>query len=179
MDAERVRLVFWTSIGVIGTLMLWLYASSPETDGGRARWRQWWSVVAPIGAAVFQHFVVFRWHGVNRYQDDSDDYVEPAPQTTQTDHRQTDRQPVSTPSESPSRLQLDRTRTAVIEELLTHGWNVGEIRSVVKGDNGTIGAEIDAARQRLGIDVEPRTIPVKERGGDTRYVALDEDLGMG
>lgn len=77
MDAERVRLVFWTSIGVIGTLMLWLYASSPETDGGRARWRQWWSVVAPIGAAVFQHFVVFRWHGVNRYQDDGDDYVEP------------------------------------------------------------------------------------------------------
>ena len=150
----------------------------------------WFYVVRPIledygvmCASPMPHYDPETKQLVNRYQDDGDDYVEPAPQTAQTDRRQTDRQtdrqPVSTPSESPSRLQLDRTRTAVIEELLTHGWNVGEIRSVVKGDNGTIGAEIDAARQRLGIDVEPRTIPVKERGGDTRYVALDEDLGMG
>lgn len=146
----------------------------------------WFYVVRPIledygvmCAAPMPHYDPETKQLVNRYQDDGDDYVDPAPQTAQTDRRQTDRQPVSTPSESPSRLQLDRTRTAVIEELLTHGWNVGEIRGVVKGDNGTIGAEIDAARQRLGIDVEPRTIPVKERGGDTRYVALDEDLSMG
>ena len=107
-----------------------------------------------------------------------DDYVAEPARMVQTDSRQTDRQPVSEPQKTPGRLQLNKTRTAVIEELLTHGWNVGEIRNVVKGDNGAIGAEIDAARQRLGIEVEPRTIPVKERGGDTRYVALDESLGI-
>jgi hypothetical protein len=61
----------------------------------------------------------------------------------------------------------------VIEELLTHGWNVGEIRSVVKGDNGTIGAEIDAARQRLGIEAEARTVPVRVRGQDDHKLELD------
>lgn len=103
---------------------------------------------------------------------DSDYVAEPA-RMAQTDSRQTDRQPVSEPHKAPARLQLNKTRTAVIEELLTHGWNVGEIRSVVKGDNGTIGAEIDAARQRLGIEAESRSVPVRVRGQDDHQLELD------
>ncbi len=106
--------------------------------------------------------------------DSSDqDYVIEPTRIAQTDSRQTDRQPVSEPQKAAARLQLNKTRTAVIEELLTSGWNVGEIRSVIKGDNGTIGAEIDAARKRLGIEVESRTVPVRVRGQDDHKLELD------
>lgn len=180
MDADRVRLVFWTSIAVIGALAFWFYASAPEIDGGRARWRRWAAWGVPLAAALFRQFFHFRWYGVKTFDADDDHYVAPEPQTTQTDSRQTDRPRVSAPDQKPPRLQLDKTRTAVIEELLTHGWTIGDIRreGLLRGDNGKIGAEIDAVRQRLNIEVEPRTIPVKERGGDTRYVALDESLGI-
>lgn len=174
MDADRVRLVFWTSIVVIGVLAFWFYASAPEIDGGRARWRRWAAWGVPLAAALFRQFFHFRWYGVKTFDADDDHYVAPEPQTAQTDSRQTDRPRVSAPDQKPPRLQLDKTRTAVIEELLTHGWNVGEIRSVVKGDNGTIGAEIDAARQRLGIEPEPpRAIPLRPRNDAERVLVLD------
>jgi len=71
-------------------------------------------------------------------------------QTDQTDE-QTDR--VSEPNNQPSRLQLDKTRAALIEELLYNGWTLTDIRRerILRGDNGEIGTEIEAARKRLGI----------------------------
>lgn len=68
------------------------------------------------------------------------------------------------------RLMLDRDRAALIEALVSAGWNVGQIRAQLRGDNGVIGEEIAAARQRLGLSTsEPRVIPV---GRDGHFVEV-------
>ncbi len=77
MDADRVRLVFWTSIIVIGGLGFWLYASSPADDGGRARWRQWAAWGVPLAVALFRQFFHFRWYGVKTSEDAADDMSTP------------------------------------------------------------------------------------------------------
>jgi hypothetical protein len=64
------------------------------------------------------------------------------------------------------RLEVDRTKTALIELLVYSGWEVGQIRGVLKGDNGVIGAEIEAARQRLGISLPPRVLHVRDEKGE-------------
>lgn len=81
---------------------------------------------------------------------------------------QTDRQTdlVSEADRWLDRLEVDRTKTAVIELLVYSGWDVGQIRGVVKGDNGTIGTEIEAARNRLGIVAEPRQLRVRDAEGE-------------
>lgn len=61
-----------------------------------------------------------------------------------------------------ARLQLDKTRMALIETLVTAGWDVVTIRGVIKGDNATIGTEVAAARERLQIAGPPRVIPSRE-----------------
>lgn len=95
----------------------------------------------------------------------------------QTDE-QTDR--VSEADQWMDRVQLDRTKTALIEVLVYSGWDVAQIRSVLKGDNGALGAEIDAARKRLGIAPEPpRTILVRDNGGPARAIPItDPDYPM-
>ncbi len=180
MDSERARLVFYASILVIGGIAFWLYASSPD-ESGRARWQTWrlWRGLAALFDAGNERRPLVRF--VRAAGEDmssisntaADDYVAEPVRMAQTDSRQAVCLPVSEPHKAPAHLQLNKTRTAVIEELLTHGWNVGEIRSVVKGDNGTIGAEIDAARQRLGIEAEARTVPVRVRGQDDHKLELD------
>lgn len=74
----------------------------------------------------------------------------------------TDRPSVSAVDPFFDRLQLDKTKTAVIEVLVYSGWTTGEIRSVIKGDNGAIGAEVEAARVRLGIDQPERVLKVRD-----------------
>lgn len=86
------------------------------------------------------------------------------PQTDQTDSA--DRPMVSVGDLHLDRLQLDRTKTAVIEVMVYNGWQVGEIRAVLKGDNGAIGAEVEAARARLGLDTPERTLRVRDVQGE-------------
>jgi len=57
---------------------------------------------------------------------------------------------------------LDRTRAALIEALVSAGWPVGGIRGLIKGDTGAIGAEVEAAKLRLGISAPPRTLRISE-----------------
>jgi len=57
---------------------------------------------------------------------------------------------------------LDRTRAALIEALVGAGWAVGGIRGLLKGDTGAIGAEVEAAKLRLGISDAPRSVRVNE-----------------
>lgn len=64
---------------------------------------------------------------------------------------------------------LDRTRAALIEAMVIHEWPVGGVRALLKGDNGAIGAEIDAARARLGISAPSRIVTV---GKDRHEVKL-------
>lgn len=70
------------------------------------------------------------------------------------------------------RIERDRTKTALIELLVYSGWDVGQIRGVVKGDNGAIGLEVEAARKRLGIIVEPRQLRVRDDQGE-RLIPMD------
>lgn len=84
-------------------------------------------------------------------------------QTAQTD-RQTDY--VSEADRWLDRLEVDRTKTMLIELLVYSGWDVGQIRGVLKGDNGAIGNEIDAARKRLGMTDEPRQLRVRDEAGE-------------
>jgi hypothetical protein len=54
-----------------------------------------------------------------------------------------------------------------VSELLVYsGWEVGQIRNVIKGDNGAIGGEIDAARRRMGIVDAPRELRVRDAKGE-------------
>lgn len=50
-----------------------------------------------------------------------------------------------------ARLKVDRTKMALIEVMVYSGWTVPEIRSIIKGENGAIGTDVETARQRLGI----------------------------
>jgi hypothetical protein len=83
----------------------------------------------------------------------------------QTTDRRADRLSVSAVFEEPPRLQLDRTRAAVIEELLTLGWTMTDFRreQIFRGDNNKISAEVDAARKRLGIEAPENRAPISGR----------------
>lgn len=76
--------------------------------------------------------------------------------------RPADRLSVSAQIERPPRLQLDKTREALIEELLTLGWTMTDFRreQIFRGDNNKISAEVEAARKRLGIESGERRTPI-------------------
>jgi hypothetical protein len=89
---------------------------------------------------------------------------QPAPVADgQTD--EADRPSVSAVSPPASRLEVDRTRSAIIDTLLLSGWGVAEIRAVIKGDNNTISNEVAEARKRLTIAPESRTLAVRDHTG--------------
>lgn len=101
-------------------------------------------------------------------------------QTEQTDDADSRQTAVCPLYDAVDRLQLDRTRTALIEVLVLAGWEVGEVRGVVKGDNGKIGDEVAAARERLGGDAPAaRTFVAREhRNGELieRDIPFDEPV---
>lgn len=116
-----------------------------------------------IGLFWLNHYLRTGGESVNRSQDVQQPEPRADRQTDQTD--KADRPSVSADTLRVSRLQLDRTKTAVIEVLVYNGWSVGEIRAVLKGDSNTFGAEVEAARQRLGIDPPERTLRVRDEAG--------------
>lgn len=95
-----------------------------------------------------------------------DQHITDADDTDSADEQADGR--VSVPSMKAPRLQLDRTRTAVIEELLTHGWTITDMRreGILRGENSAISAEVDAARKRLGIEPPDRTLKVRDANGE-------------
>jgi hypothetical protein len=100
---------------------------------------------------------------VKYYQDIMSRWASAPQQTAQTD-TQTDY--VSEADLWLDRLEVDRTKTALIELLVYSGWEVGQIRGVVKGDNGAIGTEIETAKIRLGMTEPPRQLRVKDDHGE-------------
>lgn len=102
------------------------------------------------------------------------DMSTPAARTATDENGRTDARPVSAADAWLDRFEVDRTKTATIELMVYSGWSVAQIRAVIKGENAALGAEIDAARQRLGIDPEPpRAIPVRPRNDAERVLILD------
>jgi hypothetical protein len=86
-------------------------------------------------------------------------------QTTQTD-QQTAR--LSAIPLERRRLALDKTRAAVLEELLTCGWTITDLRreNILRGDNDTISKEVAETRKRLGLSDPDRTIKVRDERGE-------------
>lgn len=97
-------------------------------------------------------------------------------QTAQTGQTEKQTDPVSEADRWLDRVELDRTKTTLIELLVYSGWDVGQIRSVVKGDNGAIGTEIEAARKRLGMTPPtPRMLTVRD-GSQERHIPYQEPM---
>jgi len=116
-----------------------------------------------IGLFWLNHYLRTGGASVNRSQDVQQPDPHADRQTDQTDNA--DRPSVSAGLLRVPRLQLDRTKTAVIEVLVYNGWGVGEIRAVLKGDSNAFGAEVEAARLRLGIDPPARELRVRDEKG--------------
>lgn len=113
----------------------------------------------------------------------------------QTDDRQTALESrLSDIEESIERIQLDRSREAVVELLVQLGWSVSDIRAIIKGDNAVISGlvakakstleqpeEAAQAKENLGqivaMTIDPsrpaRLVPVRQGIDGMRYT-LDE-----
>lgn len=102
------------------------------------------------------------------------DMSTPAARTDADENGRTETGRVSAADQWLDRFEVDRTKTTAIELMVYSGWSVAQIRAVVKGENAALGAEIDAARQRLGIEPEPpRVIPLRPRNDTERVLVLD------
>jgi len=105
-------------------------------------------------------------------------YDKPQPQTAQT--AQTDRpdspsaavETPATPTNLTERAIPAGDRGALVEALVVNEWGVGQIRTVLKGDNGVISAEVAAARERLGLPAAPRTFTISRHGEPIQEVEL-------
>ena len=105
-------------------------------------------------------------------------YDKPQPQTAQT--TQTDRpdspsaaqEEPATPTNLTERAIPAGDRGALVEALVTNEWGVGQIRGVLKGDNGVISQEIAAARERLGLPAAARTFTISRHGEPIQEVEL-------
>lgn len=92
----------------------------------------------------------------------------------ETDRRQTDDRQTSAAVTHPAitRLQLDRTKSAVMELLLYSGWTLTDARreNIFRGDNNVISDEWDAARARLGMaPAQPYRTPIVGRSTSARF----------
>jgi hypothetical protein len=101
---------------------------------------------------------------VNRSQDVMSIDQDADERTERTDGA--DEPSVSLVNQLLSRLEVDRTKAAVIELLVYSDWTTAEIRAVLKGENAAIGAEVDAARKRLGISPPDRQLRVRDERGE-------------
>lgn len=64
--------------------------------------------------------------------------------------------------EAAERLELDVSRRNTIDILVLAGGDIPKIRSIIKGDNSTIGIEVAEARERLGVTAPTRTIIARQ-----------------
>jgi len=113
--------------------------------------------------SVLLGWLVRTWDRVRHYQPVMSSVTAQTDRQTETDD-QTDL--VSEADMWLDRIELDRTRTAVIELLVYSGWTTSQVRAILKGDTGTIGTEVEAARGRLGITAEPRMLKVRDERGE-------------
>ena len=160
------QLFMWlVAFVIVGFLWFWIVRPILED----------WGVIGPY---VPPRYDAETKKVVNEYQVAAlavtNDMSTPAARTNADEDGRTDGRPVSAADAWLDRFEVDRTKTAAIELMVYSGWTVAQIRAVIKGENAALGAEIDAARQRLGIAPEqPRAIPLRPRTGDDRVLVLD------
>lgn len=128
--------------------------------------------LARAGVHTIQRYVDVRH--VKPFQDAAPVMSRDHAQTQQTDQTDGQTDLVSEADRWLDRIEIDRTREAVVELLVYSGWSVSDMRkaNILRGDNGAIGVEVEAARQRLGITAEPRQLRVKDDHGE-RLISMD------
>lgn len=77
----------------------------------------------------------------------------------------------SAPSEPARDIISPGDRAAAIRALVASGWTTGQIRGLLKGDNGVIGQEVEAARAAMGLEAPRRIVTVRD-GTNVRKVEL-------
>lgn len=159
-----VTTTFWVGMIFMALLSLYFYLTHRAETDAPERWQVW-------RAAYQNHRSIVK---DNRITAPADPVImsRAEAQTAQTGQTDTQTDELSVEDRWLDRLEVDRTKTALIELLVYSGWDVSQIRSVVKGDNGTLGTEVEAARQRLGMPANaPYKTPVAERPADPRLFA--------
>lgn len=170
---------------IFGALfVVYLYLTQPERDGGTPRWRRWRAAFGDwIASGVPLRAYLSGAYTVNTFEDEGEPEAGQTTPDQQTD--QTDRadgrggNAVSVVQSEPPRFAVDRTRRAVLEELLTHGWTVTDLRreGILRGDNVAISAEVAEARKSLGMEppTEYRT-PIAGRATAASFYEPDPEL---
>jgi len=146
-----VQQTTWATVWFAVALVLALYLTSVAPDG-RRQWSVWRDRI--------RGWLPARTARVEEEPDEEPDRADSAPRR-QTD-RQTDRTaPASSPLFAAAlNLEVDRSRKAVARALVAAGWGVGEIRSVLKGDNKAIGDEVREVQEAEGLPPPPRQVDV-------------------
>ncbi len=128
-----------------------------------------WSHIAPaveVVGYVVKRAIAHQWRPEEHERPrllrrDDADYDEPKRQEAADSANRPQTDQVFALTDAIQARSLDRTRLALIEACVREGWQVGAIRSLLKGDSGTIGAEVETVRQRLGLGA--RTVTVSDR----------------
>lgn len=137
-----MAVVFSVAVTVVIAGFLWFYIVRPILED--------YGIIAPRAVSYYQVDDPATVRVMSRQEEQT---VKQTKQTAQTDA-----------DLWMGRVQVDRTKTALIELLVYSGWNVGEIRALLKGDSGVLGQEIDSARKRLGITPPaPHITPIANR----------------
>lgn len=110
---------------------------------------------------------------VNDYDDDMSSTARHNDERTQTDDADERTNHVPAPDPLVARLEVDRTREAIIGLLVNSGWSVAEIRAVIKGENAAIGAMIADAR---GDHIAPYETPIAGRPTRRDYYPDEPEL---
>jgi len=126
----------------------------------------WFYVARPI----LEDFGLIGPRAVSYYQVDDPATVRVMSRTEPPSAEQTKQTPQTNAELWMDRIQVDRTKTALIELLVYNGWTVSEIRVLLKGDSGALGQEVDAARKRLGVEPPVAHItPIARRPTSARF----------
>lgn len=131
-------------------------------------WPQPWRGIAQYGSALFQYFAAVR------YADSVSSVSAMSSEDFEADERTDGRTDIG-----PSALglaiknkQVDVIRSVIIDTLIDEGADVALVRSLLKGSNDAIGAEVAASRQRLGITPSERMLIVRDSGKPEREIAF-------
>jgi hypothetical protein len=144
--------------------------------------REGWAISEPYVRSLITGRPIAR-------RDENLDYVAP-PQGNGADQRadgQTDKADSALQSglselhKAADYLRVDHNRIALVRVLVEAGWNVGDIRNAVKGDNGTIGEEIRIVQATRGEPLaeapppEPKVLRIRDDQGE-RIVPMEGEI---
>jgi len=157
-DVGLFLLLFAALLLLVGVIRFLAWLTELQEEYG--------SLPRAITSAVQQYVIV---RPVKSSQAIADSISRENERTTRTDRTDDADELVSVADQWLDRLEVDRTKRALIELTVYSGWTVAEIRTAIKGENAALGAEIEAAKKRLGMEAATYRTPVAGRATDASY----------